>query len=93
MEPLSFIAKLQQDKDGTWWYVHVPEEIRLALKAHERRGIIAVTATIGATSWEGSMLPWADGSAQLSVNKAIRSKEGLELGQEMTVKVVVRKQN
>lgn len=78
------------DKDGTWWYVHVPKEIRQTLKQFEKRGIIAVSATIGKTTWEGSLLPWADGSAQLSVKKDVRSKEKLELDQKLQVSINAR---
>lgn len=85
MEQLCFTSKLEMDKDGTWWYVHVPKEIRLKLKSFEKRGIIAISATIGKTNWDGSLLPWADGSAQLSVKRDTRTKEKLELGQKVYV--------
>jgi len=51
---------------------------------------VTVTATIGGTSWDGSLLPWADGSAQLVVKKGIRDREGLELGQLVAVEVKPR---
>ncbi len=85
-----FEAKLEMDKDGTWWYIHVPKKIRDAFKQYEKRGITPVNVTIGNTTWEGSMLPWADGSAQISVNKKIRNKEGLELGDTLLVNVSPR---
>lgn len=84
---LSFQSELKQDKDGTWWFVHVPRTIREAYKTFERRGSIRVVAAIGNTTWEGSLLPWSDGSAQLNVNRTIRSREGLELGQTLTITV------
>lgn len=89
-EQLTFVTKLEIDKDGTWWYVHVPKKIRDAFKQHEKRGIVHVTATIGKTTWEGSMLPWADGSAQISVGKNIRDKESLKLGDAVSVSVLPR---
>lgn len=90
MKKLSFIADLERDKDGTWWYVHVPKDIRQKLKHLEKRGIIPVHATIGNTSWDASLLPWADGSAQLVVKKEIRDKEKLELGQTVCVYITIR---
>jgi hypothetical protein len=86
----SFETILERDKDGTWWYVHVPIEIRQALKHLEKRGTIPVVVTIGETSWEASLLPWADGSAQIVVKKEIRTKEHLELGQKLHVSVAPR---
>jgi hypothetical protein len=84
---LSFDARLERDKDGKWWYVHVPRRIRDSLKAFEKRGIIRVTATIAGNRWDGSLLPWADGSGQLSIGKLIRSKLGLQAGQRLHVVV------
>jgi hypothetical protein len=31
------------------------------------------------------MLPWADGSAQISINKDVRAKESLQLGDYLYV--------
>ena len=90
MQQIAFTSILERDKDGTWWYVHVPKHIRDQLKHLERRGTIAVSATIGRTTWHASMLPWADGSAQITVNKKVRDKEALTLGQELEVLIVPR---
>ena len=87
MESLSFTATLERDKDGTWWYAHVPKEIRQALKHLENRGTIPVDATVGQTTWPASLLPWADGSAQIVIKKAIREKEHLSLGDTIAVSV------
>lgn len=89
-ERQSFEATLEMDKDGTWWYVHVPKEVRNAYKQYEKRGIVHVTVTVGSTTWDGSMLPWADGSAQISVNKNVRNKESLRLGDTVSVSVLPR---
>ena len=87
---LTFAARLERDPDGTWWYVHVPREVRLALKQHERRGTVPVIATIGGSSWDASLMPWADGSAQLVVKRAIRERERLAEGSELSVSVRAR---
>lgn len=84
-------AVLEQDSDSTWHYVHVPKEIRDEYKAFEHRGIIPVTVTLGTTIWQTSMLPWADGSAQISVNKAVREKENIKAGQRIRVVIDARK--
>jgi hypothetical protein len=84
-DPVSFTAALERDKDGTWWYLHVPAEIRSAWRHVERRGHIRVDAVVGGSRWTGSLMPWADGSAQLTVGKAVRTAEGLALGDPVTV--------
>lgn len=49
---------------------------------------IPVRATIGATSWTTSIFPDNDrGSYSLPIRKAVRTAEGLELGQTVTVTV------
>jgi hypothetical protein len=90
MEQIAFSGVLERDKDGTWWYVHVPKQIRHQLKHLETRGMIPVSATIGHTTWQASLLPWADGSAQITINKTVRTKEALTLGQELQVRVQPR---
>lgn len=87
---MHFTATLERDQDGTWWYVHVPAAIRQSLKQFERRGAIAVEARIGKTSWRGSLLPWADGSAQLVVKKEVRDRESLNQGDSVDVAVAAR---
>ena len=88
--PIHFTAALERDKDGTWWYVHVPAAIRQSLQQFARRGSIPVTARVGDTSWNASLLPWADGSAQLVVKKDVRDKESLQLGESVDVAVTPR---
>lgn len=81
---------LEKDKDGTWFYVHIPSDVRQVFKQHEKRGIISVRATIGQTSWDDSILPWADGSGQVSVNRKIQAKEHLSLGDEFIIHLAPR---
>jgi len=81
---------VQCDVDGSWWFVHVPQEVRQAFKHLEVRGFTPVQVTIGRTNWAASLMPWADGSAQIVIRKAIRDDEGLQLGQELEVTATAR---
>jgi hypothetical protein len=85
MEPIAFSATLVQDRDSNWHYVHVPKSIRDSLKSFERRGSIKVQATVGYQTWDGSLLPWADGSAQLSIKQTIRQSQHLQPGDQLIV--------
>ena len=93
MKPQVIHTTLERDKDGTWYYVHVPKDVRDAYKQLERRGTIAVNVTVGNSLWQASILPWADGSGQISINKKVRDAEGLELGQQIQVEVVPRERS
>jgi Domain of unknown function (DUF1905) len=85
--PLSFETTLVQDEGGTWWYAQVPRTVREQLGAHARRGFIPVVATIGETSWDATLMPWADGSAQIVVKREVRERESLGPGQALQVSV------
>lgn len=88
---LTFTSILERDKDATRWYAHVPKDIREALKHHQKRGgTIPVTATIGHTTWEASLMPWADGSAQTVIKQSVRDRENLHLGDQLTVQLKER---
>jgi len=89
-DPQVFGAPLQRDTDGSWWFVHVPREVRQAFQHLERRGFTPVQVSMGRTSWAASLMPWADGSAQIVIKKAVREGEGLQLGQELEVTVTAR---
>jgi len=82
---LAFVTSVDQDKDGTWWFAHVPREVRERLKRYEKRGNIAVIATIGRTTWDASLMPWADGSAQIVLKKHVREAEDLKPHQRITI--------
>ena len=45
-----------------WHFVALPEELVEPLRHRADRGLIAVTATVGATSWQTSLLPKGDGT-------------------------------
>lgn len=81
---------VERDPDGTWHYVHVPREVRAAYASLQRRGAVAVTVTLGASTWDASILPWADGSGQVSVGRAVRRREGVEAGDEVTLRIEPR---
>lgn len=90
MEQIAFTGTLERDQDGTWWFIHVPKHVRDQLKHLEKRGTIHVSATIGCTTWQASLLPWADGSAQITIKKSVRDNEALTLGQELQIVIVPR---
>ena len=65
---------------GGWHYVEVPQEYTDLTKDLADRGLVAITATVGATSWDTSLLPMGDGSTFIALPKKVRSAEQLELG-------------
>jgi hypothetical protein len=76
-----------------WHFVTVPEEQCGALEAMSALvsygwGMIPVSARIGGTQWSTSLFP-KDGRYVVPVKTRVRRAEGLELGDVVTVRLVV----
>jgi hypothetical protein len=76
-----------------WHFVTVPEEECVALEAASASvtygwGMIPVTAQIGGTRWKTSLFP-KDGRYIVPVKAAVQRVEGLEVGDEVTVRLAV----
>ena len=76
-----------------WHFVTVPEEECEELAATSAFvsygwGMIPVTAQIGATGWKTSLFP-KDGRYVVPVKAGVRRAEGLEVGDTVTVRLVV----
>lgn len=91
VDPIQVQGALQQDPDGTWQFIRVPPEVRSALGAGARRGgTIPVVARIVDREWPTSLLPWADGAAQLNIPATHRRALGVHPGDVLTVEVSPR---
>ena len=87
----TFTAKVELfERDKGWHYVLVPSELS---KPHEHladRGLIAVTANIGNSSWQTSLLPMGDGTHFIALPVKIRAKEKLSRGEDVKVSFALR---
>jgi hypothetical protein len=87
----TFIAEVKLFKrEMGWHYVSVPEELSKPLEHLADRGLIAVTANIGSSSWQTSLLPMGDGTHFIALPAKVRSKENISLGNEIEVSFVKR---
>lgn len=77
----TFVAnvKLFERKKG-WHYVCVPTELSKPLSCLADRGLIAVVAKVGGSSWPTSLLPMGDGTHFIALPAKVRAKEKLSLG-------------
>jgi hypothetical protein len=76
-----------------WHFITVPEPESRELEATSRSvsygwGMIPARAQIGRTTWTTSLYP-KDGKYIVPVKASIRRAEGLELGDAVTVRLVV----
>jgi hypothetical protein len=75
-----FTAKVELfERDKGWYYVSVPTEISKPLEHLADRGLIAITAKIGSSSWTTSLLPLGDGTHFIALPAKVRTKEKLLL--------------
>ena len=76
-------------------YVTMPEEQSLDLHAVSGWftygwGCIPVTARIGKTEWKTSLFP-KNGRYLVPIKNSVRDAENLELGDDVTLRLVIRK--
>ncbi len=76
-----------------WHFITIPDEECGALEAASAFvtygwGMIPVTARIGGTGWKTSLFP-KDGRYIVPVKTAVRTAEGLELGDIVRVRLAV----
>jgi hypothetical protein len=77
-----------------WYFVTVPETDSNNLKVISELvtygwGVIPVLARIGKTEWKTSLFP-KDGRYLVPIKASVRAAENLDLGDEVTVRLVVR---
>ena len=87
----TFTAKVEIfQREKGWNYVSVPIDLSKPFEHRENRGLIAVSATIGSSTWPTSLLPMGDGTHFIALPAKIRSKENLSVGSETRVSFVTR---
>jgi hypothetical protein len=79
-------------RTDVWTFVSIPAEESAEIREFAGDiprgfGAVKVTATIGATTWRTSIFPSKDGAYVLPLKKAVRTAEGLGIGDIATVKV------
>ncbi len=77
-------------QDGGWHFVRVPTRISDELEHLADRGLIAVRATVGDTTWDTSLLPMGDGTTFIALNARVRERNSLATGDSVTVTFTTR---
>ena len=80
---------------GGWHYVKIPKEYTKITKDLADRGLVAITATLGKTTWDTSLLPMGDGTQFIALSAKVRKAENISLGDdiELTFKLRGRNEN
>lgn len=91
MKPFAFKAKVCLfPQEGGWHYVSVPQKYTDTLKPLADRGLVAVQATVGGSTWNTSLLPMGDGSQFMPLPAKVRDKEKVSVGATVGVLFIPR---
>lgn len=86
-----FEAKVELfTQDNGWHYAKVPVKLSKPLEILADRGLIAVQATVGMSSWLTSLLPYGDGSHFIALPAKVRKKESIGLGDMIKISFELR---
>ena len=72
--------------ENPWTYVSVPERITKITEDRADRGLVPVTAKLGKSQWNTSLMPKGDGTKFVPLNKKVIKQEDLSL-QELALVV------
>jgi len=87
----TFTAKVELfEREKGWHYISVPSELSKPLEHLADRGLIAITAKAGNSSWPTSLLPMGDGTHFIALPAKVRSKENLLLNEQITISFETR---
>jgi hypothetical protein len=82
-------VELFPQADG-WHYVRIPPELTDELGEFADRGLIAVTARLGDSVWDTSLLPMGDGTHFIALKKSVRDRNDVALGDDVTIAFSLR---
>lgn len=80
-------------QEGGWYYLAVPTAISEELADFADRGLVAIRATIGETSWDTSLLPKGDGTQFIALKASVRQAARVDVGDRVTVRFQLRSRN
>jgi len=77
--------------DNPWVYVSVHRKFANLLKNKADRGLVPITATLGKSTWNTSLMPMGDGTQFIPLSAKIRKAEGIMVGESIRLSFALRK--
>lgn len=75
---------------GGWHFVTLSKSLSAKIKEKYPKGFVKVEATLGKTSWQTSLFPHSQSKSYLlCIKNAIRKKEGIFAGEEVSVSIKI----
>lgn len=75
---------------GGWYYVRVPKKYTEQTKDLADRGLVAITATVGKSTWKTSLLPYGDGTQFVALPEKVRKAENITVGDKIKLTFTLR---
>jgi hypothetical protein len=72
---------------GGWFVVRVEPTLSRRLRTGAARGFVPVTAGVGGSTWDTSLMPMGDGTLFLALPARVRRAEGLDEGDPVRASV------
>ena len=74
-----------------WMYISVPKKYTQMTYHLADRGLVAISASLGKSRWNTSLMPMGDGTHFIPLSKKVRKKERIELGDQIELSFILRK--
>jgi hypothetical protein len=89
-EQITGVVEVFSECNMPWYFVRVPKSIVQPYKALSERGLIAITAKVGNSSWPTSLMPYGDGTHFIPLPAKVRKAESINAGGKVTIKFDLR---
>ena len=90
VEKFSSIVEKFDKENMPWWFVRVPKQVSSPYEVLADRGLIAVTARVGKSSWQTSLLPYGDNTHFIALSAKIRKANNIKLDDTIIVEFELR---
>ena len=90
VEKFSSIVEIFDKENMPWWFVRVPKELSSPYEVLADRGLIAVTARVGKSSWQTSLLPYGDDTHFIALPAKVRKANDIKLDDTITIEFELR---
>jgi predicted pyridoxine 5'-phosphate oxidase superfamily flavin-nucleotide-binding protein len=77
-------------QEGGWVFVRVPDQYTEMTRGHADRGLVAITAKSGTTTWNTSLMPMGDGTHFIALSAKVRRAENIRVGDTISLSFRLR---
>lgn len=76
--------------DSGWHFVTLDKDLSSKIRSVYTKGFVKITAQIGKTKWDTSLFPHKKSGYLICINKQIRNKEDVLVGDVVKIKFTIK---